>query len=111
MDTKRITECAKAAEDIAGMLYANNVSDAQQFIGDTVKNINNIYLEYINKADELRIQNIDVPADVLLLQMNNLMEAIDNKDIIMLADTMLYEIKEGLLFFIDIEKELGGIRA
>lgn len=40
--------------------------------------------------------------------MKNLMTAIDSKDIIMLADTLLYEIKEGMLFFTDIENELGG---
>ena len=40
--------------------------------------------------------------------MQNLMTAIDSKDTIMLADTLLYEIKEGMLFFTDIENELGG---
>ena len=108
MEIQKLKEYVKTAEDIADMLYANDVSEAQQIIGETVKDVNNIYLGYINRADELKGRGIEVPVDILLSQMQNLMTAIDSKDIIMLADTMLYEIKEAILFFIDIENELGG---
>lgn len=108
MKIQKLKEYVKAAEDIANMLYANDVSGAQQIIGETVENVNNIYLGYINRTDELEGRGIEVPTDILLSQMQNLMTAIDSKDIIMLADTLLYEIKEGILFFIDIENELGG---
>ena len=111
MEIHKLKEYIKAAENISDMLYANDVSGAQKFIGETVNNVNNIYLEYINRADELRNRGIDIPVDILLSQMKNLMTAIDSKDIIMLADTMLYEIKEGMLFFIDVENELGGAQA
>lgn len=111
MEIQKLKEYIKAAENISDMLYANDVSGAQKFIGETVNNVNNIYLEYINRADELRNRGIDIPVDILLSQMKNLMTAIDSKDIIMLADTMLYEIKEGMLFFIDVENELGGAQA
>ena len=108
MEIQKLQEYVKAAENISNMLYANDVSGAQQIIGDTVKNVNNIYLGYINRTDELEGRGIEVPVDILLSQMQNLMTAIDSKDTIMLADTLLYEIKEGMLFFTDIENELGG---
>lgn len=108
MEIQKLKEYIKAAENISDMLYANDVSGAQKFIGETVNNVNNIYMGYINRADELRNRGIDIPVDILLSQMKNLMTAIDSKDIIMLADTLLYEIKEGMLFFTDIENELGG---
>lgn len=111
MEIQKLKEYIKAAENISDMLYANDVSGAQKFIGETVNNVNNTYLGYINRADELRNRGIDIPVDILLSQMKNLMTAIDSKDIIMLADTMHYEIKEGLLFFIDVENELGGAQA
>ncbi len=111
MEIQKLKEYVKAAENISDMLYANDVSGAQKFIGQTVNNVNNIYLGYINRADELRNRGIDIPVDILLSQMKNLMTAIDSKDIIMLADTMLYEIKEGMQFFIDVENELGGAQA
>ncbi len=111
MEIQKLKEYIKAAENISDMLYANDVSGAQKFIGETVNNVNNTYLGYINRADELRNRGIDIPVDILLSQMKNLMTAIDSKDIIMLADTMLYEIKEGMLFFIDVENELGGAQA
>lgn len=111
MEIQKLKEYVKAAENISDMLYANDVSGAQKFIGQTVNNVNNTYLGYINRADELRNRGIDIPVDILLSQMKNLMTAIDSKDIIMLADTMLYEIKEGMLFFIDVENELGGAQA
>lgn len=111
MEIHKLKEYIKAAENISDMLYANDVSGAQKFIGETVNNVNNTYLGYINRADELRNRGIDIPVDILLSQMKNLMTAIDSKDIIMLADTMLYEIKEGMLFFIDVENELGGAQA
>ena len=111
MTIQKLKECTASAEAIADTLYANDVPATQQLISETVKNINGIYLEYINRAEELKKHDIDIPADILLSQMQNLMEAIDSKDIIKLADTMIYEIKEGLLFFTDIENELGGIQA
>lgn len=111
MEIHKLKEYIKAAENISDMLYANDVSGAQKFIGETVNNVNNTYLGYINRADELKNRGIDIPVDILLSQMKNLMTAIDSKDIIMLADTMLYEIKEGMLFFIDVENELGGAQA
>lgn len=111
MEIQKLKEYIKAAENISDMLYANDVSGAQKFIGETVNNVNNTYLGYINRADELKNRGIDIPVDILLSQMKNLMTAIDSKDIIMLADTMLYEIKEGMLFFIDVENELGGAQA
>ena len=51
MEIQKLKEYVKAAENISNMLYANDVSGAQQIIGDTVKNVNNIYLGYINRTD------------------------------------------------------------
>ena len=50
MEIQKLKEYVKAAENISNMLYANDVSGAQQIIGDTVKNVNNIYLGYINRT-------------------------------------------------------------
>ena len=42
MEIQKLKEYIKAAENISDMLYANDVSGAQKFIGETVNNVNNI---------------------------------------------------------------------
>lgn len=94
--------------DMARILYGNNLEEAQKTIGELVGNVNSTYLEYINNANQYKQAGLDIPVDILLSQMKNLLEAVDNRDILMLADTLQYEIYEGLMFFIDVERELYG---
>lgn len=45
---------------------------------------------------------IDVPQDILITQVKNFMEAYEKKDVLMLADTMKYEIYEALCYYKEI---------
>lgn len=99
----------KNVEECANYLYANNIDKAQNILGNMIQDINGIYLHYINNAREYTKYEIEIPVQVLLSQMQNLIDAIDNKDILQMADSLWYEIKEGLLFFNEIENELAKL--
>ena len=52
-----------------------------------------------------------MPEDIILTQMKNLMTGFEKRDTVLLADTMEYEIKNTLLFYNDILKELAKEQA
>ena len=58
----------------------------------------------IEKNDKI---DINIPIDIILQQIKNLEEYIEKKDIVLLADTLEYEIRETILFYIDMLKEIG----
>ncbi len=62
--------------------------------------------EFLDNAGKFSEMGIDIPEDVIVQQIHNLAEAIENKDSILLTDTLNYEIKNTLLFYIDIIREL-----
>ena len=108
MKAENIEMLIQDIEECAVRLYENNIKAVQQTIGSVVQNINNTYLFYINNAKEYTDRGIEIPVQILLSQMQNLLEAVDNQDIIMMADCLWYEIREGLLFFKDVECEIAN---
>ena len=60
---------------------------------------------------EFQKLGVDVPEDIILTQMKNLMTGFEKRDTVLLADTMEYEIKNTLLFYNDILKELAKEQA
>lgn len=106
MDIKKLESMIDLLCETADDLYAGHGSKAQENISDVVTGVNETYLFYINNHEKYEKLGVDIPSDVLLSQMGNLLESIDAKDLLKLADTLEYEIKEGILFFIDIEKQI-----
>lgn len=107
MNQDKIETTIKSVEGCANCLFKSNMNQVQGILGDMIQNINAIYLHYINNAGKYKEYEIDIPVQVLLSQMQNLIDAIDNKDMMQMADSLWYEIREGLLFFKDIESELS----
>ena len=106
MDIKELESLQQNVDKISWQLYGNDICEAQNELGTIVQKVNAVYLSYINSAPVYAERGIDIPKEILLSQMKNLLEAIEERDILMLADTLQYEIREGLLFFIDVEKEM-----
>lgn len=64
--------------------------------------MNSVIMEFIDRIPEFKEKGIDVPEDILLNQINNLVEGYENKDNALLADTLEYEITEALLMYQEI---------
>lgn len=76
-----------------------------------IKKLNLILKEFTDRVPEFQKLGVDVPEDIILTQMKNLMTGFEKRDTILLADTMEYEIKNTLLFYNDILKELAKEQA
>lgn len=107
MEIKELESLLQDVDKTSLLLYGNDLGRAQQELGAVVQRVNAAYLSYISSSQIYAGNGIEIPTEILLSQMKNLLEAIEEQDILMLADTLQYEIKEGILFFIDVEKEMG----
>ena len=92
---------------IAEQLYQNDLVIANKGLAEVFPEINRIYLTFINDSEKYSEKGIDIPQDILISQMKNLIEAYESKDILMLADTLKYEIYNGLSFCDDVLNSLG----
>jgi len=70
--------------------------------------ISEIYRDFINSADELKGVGVEVPVDILLLQMERFVEACKVKDTIMMADVLNYEILDTLMVYSEIQEAVFG---
>ncbi|MCI5602813.1 MAG: hypothetical protein MR361_04880, partial [Clostridiales bacterium] len=68
--------------------------------------LTNILGEMLDGKEIFNKLGVEFPEEIVIQQINNLADAIENKDTILLADTLNYEIKNTLLFYIDVINEL-----
>ena len=95
----------KKVDNTAELLYMNRLQEADLNLAEVFPEIRSIYLDIINLGMDNNRTMTEIPVEILLSQLKNLIEAYDAKDIIMLADTLGHEIKEGLYFFKEITAE------
>ena len=91
--------------DIIKVLRTGKLNQGSELFLKQFSQINNIYTELIEKSDYYHEKGIEVPTQVLIMQLQNLLDAYENKDIIMLADTLEYEVKETLFFYNEIKNQ------
>lgn len=91
--------------DIYVMLCQGDVSEAFQKLASVVANVNGVLAELINNIPKLCQYDINIPSDVILQQLNNMLEAYENRDTILLSDTLHYEITDTLQFYKEILQE------
>lgn len=84
---------------ICEQLYQNDIINANQGMAKIFPEINRLYLDVINMRADYEAIGIDLPVEILISQLKNMLEAYEAKDVIMLADCLKYEIYEGLLYF------------
>ncbi len=102
MNSEELVALARKAETVAKLIYEGNIAEGQKTLGEVVNGANSAYLYYIQRENELLKEGIELPKDILLQQIGNLMDAIDNKDMLALADTLQYELREGILYLSEL---------
>lgn len=105
MELEYIDELIELSQYTAVNLYMNNLSEVSNLLGDIQQKVTNIYRELIIDTAKYKAVGIDIPGQVLLEQLKNLMSACEFGDILGIADTLMYEITQGLLFY----KEVKGM--
>lgn len=74
-------------------------------VGELLKEISDIMQDLIEYIPIFKECGIDIPLEVVVGQLNNLMDAYEHKDTMMLWDTLNYEIKDTFEYYIEIIKE------
>lgn len=107
MDVKiiKIDSALSAISNIYTLLCQGDVNDAFKCFSEALTDINEILTKLLDDMPKLCQYGIDIPADIVLKQLNNMLEAFENRDIIMLADTLHYEISDTLQFYKEIVQE------
>jgi len=83
-------------------LYKNNLIGVADELHEMFPKINQILLEFISNSIKYKEAGFDVPQNILISQVKNFLEAFENKDSLMLADTLKYEIYEGLSYYKEV---------
>lgn len=86
-------------------IYDGNYGKAFIMAGKSLKDISEIMQDLINYIPVLKDCGIEIPLEVVMGQLNNLMDAYEHKDTMMLWDTLNYEIKDTFEYYIEIIKE------
>lgn len=91
-------------------IYVNiskcDINTAYTMLNEIMPDINKCLMEFVSKIPELNKLGVDIPTDVIVQQLKNLLEAYKYKDSMLLADTLHYEINDTLTVYLEIIQEL-----
>jgi hypothetical protein len=99
-----INQLVEHTVEAACLLYQGNHEAARQKLDLILNGINNCYFTMVNGQEQFERIGIQIPVEVLTAQYHNMAESLQCGDLLKLADTLFYEIKEGLEFFISINQ-------
>ena len=89
---KRNEELLIRIDEITQILWKNQ-GDGNKAIVSCVKQVNEVLKEFFARISEFQGYGVDIPQDVLLTQLRNLMNGFEQRDMVLLADTLEYEVK------------------
>ncbi len=71
------------------------------------KYISTIYGELIDLIPYLKKEGVDIPLDILVAQLNNYSQAVEKKDIMMLTDSINYEVLDTVSLYREILEQIS----
>lgn len=78
-------------------------------INPVILEVNDLIADILNRVDEFKAYEIDVPIDVVINQLHNMEEGLKYRDKILVADTLEYEIKPTILYYKDIVEAIENV--
>lgn len=91
--------------DIAIMLYKNDTNKAYLEFKSIMPKINSHMLKLLSRLPRFALEGIELPQDVILVQLENMVEAFEHRDTLMLADTIEYELNNTFSVYLEIIRE------
>lgn len=101
MKTEDVRKLQETVKKIAEKLWQNE-SGVLKEVDRILPQLTMFLQEFLIVGEQMNAQGEDFPLEVLVQQVKNLDEAYREKDIIMLADTMEYEINNSMEVYIEI---------
>ncbi len=106
MEIFQVRQIENRLDEVVTILLRNdneNINVIDTFMKDLSAILSTVLSDLLN----LQQQGVELPVDIILNQVENLKNSYANKDMVMMADCLMYEIKDTLIFYIDVLKELG----
>lgn len=88
--------------------YMNQQKEAFEGLSKMVPDINSAMSSFICAIPGYNKQGANLPMDVVVKQLSNLMDAMQQKDTIMIGDCLMYEISESLRVYKSILEDLAN---
>ena len=102
----RIQKTINIIDDYIDTMY-KDYGDGIKKLPEIVKEIQEMMVEFLNKIGYYNQHGENIQTDVILLQLENLLDAIDLKDPIQIVDTLEYEIKESFVVYKELVYKYG----
>lgn len=98
MAVKEIINCI---DEIINNLYNYNINIYEKLSG-IIPDINKLYQDFINIIPKLNEIGFDISMEGIISQIKELSDAIENRDKVLMFDTLNYEVKDTLEFYDEI---------
>lgn len=103
MDIEELKELRTKIENILVGLRQNRDRIMNQ-VNEVIPEIFLFLNDVLNECVEQKDNNKNLPIDILIQQVKNWNESYIYKDIVMMADTIQYELMEAIEFYIQIKE-------
>lgn len=103
MDIEELKELRTKIENILVRLRQNRDRIMNQ-VNEVIPEISLFLNDVLNECVEQKDNNKNLPIDILIQQVKNWNESYIYKDIVMMADTIQYELMEAIEFYIQIKE-------
>lgn len=94
-----VKKLIKDIPPVVKLLRQNEGNEAYTEFGKMFGELNNAMLTFINAIPAINSMGLDIPTDVVISQLNNMVEGFQYKDNVLLADTLEYEIMESIKLY------------
>ncbi len=88
--------------DISRLMYGNYIKEAFNMMAEYMPYITQYMNEFVNNIPEYNRLGANLPQDIVIIQIKNLLDGIENKDVLLIADTLKYEILPSLQVYDEI---------
>lgn len=97
-------EISDKIENIIINLRQGKDREAYKDINEQMPVINELFVDIIRNTNIFKENGIDVYENIIMMQLENMVDGLENKDDVKLADTLEYEISQTINVYKEIMK-------
>lgn len=104
MSEKSYEDILDKIENIIINLRQGKDREAYKDINEQMPVVNELFVDIIRNINIFKENGIDVSENIIMMQLENMIDGLENKDDVKLADTLEYEISQTINVYKDIMK-------
>lgn len=104
MSEKSYEDILDKIENIIINLRQGKDREAYKDINEHMPVVNELFVDIIRNINIFKENGIDVSENIIMMQLENMIDGLENKDDVKLADTLEYEISQTINVYKEIMK-------